>query len=196
VRPGTLVTWADEHLQVGAFGIDLRGAPRLMPPMLDGPLRATTVPGAERSALAGEHDLLAGVTALIRRGAVEDLATLLGGRGPGLTPAGDDVLAGIVLILHVRGFPEARLRHAVEPVRSTDLARAYLRWCARGQCIAPAHDVLRAVALDDARLLSGAARQLGALGASSGADLLLGLQLGLAAPQNGRRASHTALIAT
>jgi hypothetical protein len=194
---GGLATLAAGRLALGPFAIDVAGAPRWTPPPIVGRLRATEIPSARQSALAGDRDLLAAVAELVARGEVETIAARLGGRGPGLTPAGDDVLAGIVLALHALGRPEARLQSAVEAVRTTDLARAYLHWCARGQCIAPAHDVLRTVADGDVAGLTRAAQRLGALGASSGADLLLGLQLGLcAAPQNGRRASHTALIAS
>jgi hypothetical protein len=197
VTVGGLATLRAGRLELGPSAFDVAGAPRWTPPTVDGPLRATEIPGARRSALADDRELLATVTALVTRGELEAIASRLGGRGPGLTPAGDDVLAGIVLALHALGTAEARLQRAVEAVRTTDLARAYLRWCARGQCIAPAHDVLRAVADADAVGLTRAARQLSALGASSGADLLLGLQVGLgAASQNGRRASHTALIAS
>jgi hypothetical protein len=197
VADGTPAAVSAGRLTLGPFAADVARAPRWTAPAVARLLPATTIPGAQRSALAGERELLAGVIALIARGDLDALAARLGGRGPGLTPAGDDVLAGIVLTLHARGFDEARLRRAVEAVRTTDLARAYLLWCARGQCIAPAHDVLRAVAHRDAGALAEAAARLAGLGASSGTDLLLGLQLALAAvPQNGRSASHTALIAS
>ena len=170
---------ADGRLHVGTDEVDLRAARPWTPPPIDGPARPVPLPGAARSALAGEADLLIALAALLERGDVEAAAGLLGGLGPGLTPAGDDLLAGIALTLHAFGFSEPRLRAMVETVRTTDLARAYLRWAARGQCIAPAHDLLRAVAGGDDAGVARAERELCSHGASSGADLLLGIDLAL-----------------
>jgi len=81
--------------------------------------------------------------------------------------------------MHGLGVPEDRLRAAVDRVRSTDLAVACLRWAARGQCIEPAHDVLAALSGRDPDRLAAAEARLGAHGATSGADLLFGIDLAL-----------------
>lgn len=112
------------------------------------------------------------------------LAARLGGRGPGLTPAGDDMLAGALLAARARCGPaaEPELSAVAASVRTTDPAAAFLAWAARGQCIEPAHAVLLALAAGDERRTRAAAARLVAVGASSGAALLAGLRLGLGRP--------------
>jgi hypothetical protein len=108
---------------------------------------------------------------------LREWADRLGGRGPGLTPEGDDVLAGLLLAAWVdRGRVwEPELRTIAASVRTTEVAAAFLAWAARGQCIEPAHDWLTAA---DGAARRGAERRLVAIGASSGAALLHGLRLG------------------
>lgn len=122
----------------------------------------------------------AAIRRAVRAGAVEELAALLGGLGPGLTPAGDDLLAGLVLAARARwgSTAEGRLRAAVDGVRTTRPARAFLHWAARGQSLAPAHDVLAALAAGGPD--AGAAARLEGIGASSGRCLLAGLRIGVA----------------
>ena len=114
------------------------------------------------------------------RGATEqhDLAVvcrILGGLGPGLTPSGDDALAGVLLAARLsRPEAEDHLVALAKTVATHEISRAFLIWAARGQSIEPVH-----------RLLAGdaaAARDLAAFGHTSGADLALGLHFGLRAP--------------
>jgi hypothetical protein len=124
---------------------------------------------ARRAAAAVADDDLAGA------------AAGLGGLGPGLTPAGDDVLAGLFLAARARfgRGAEAGLLAVAASVATTDLSGAFLRWAARGQHVAPAHDLLVAAARGDGRRAAAAVTRLGAFGSSSGADLAYGLRLGL-----------------
>jgi hypothetical protein len=128
-----------------------------------------------------EQGLQSAALQLVGEGDVEGAADRLGGAGPGLTPAGDDCLAGILLIARIRWGPRAeqRLAAIAAGVRTNDIALVFLRWAARAQSIEPVHRLLvRAVGGDT----EGAARALDALvgfGHSSGADLALGLRLGL-----------------
>ena len=173
------VVLADGRLHIGPRWVDLGSVPVWTPPPVRGRPLVDRLPGTECSALASRGG---DVVALLRCGDLDGVATLLGGLGPGLTPAGDDVLAGIVLTLHTfEAVEEHRLQAAIDLVRSTDLSLAYLRWAARGQCIEPAHDVLVAVAGDDPVRLAAAAARLCAHGASSGADLLLGIECAISA---------------
>jgi Protein of unknown function (DUF2877) len=94
-------------------------------------------------------------------------AEVLGGLGPGLTPAGDDVLGGLLLVASALGYPRL---DEIE-VRTNEISAAYLSWAARGQGIEAAHDVL--VGRD------GALDRLLAIGASSGAAIAYGIGLGL-----------------
>jgi uncharacterized protein DUF2877 len=171
--------WTPPRLRLGRSTIDLRSVPAWTPPPIHGRPRAHRLPGVEQSAFANRPQLVSRVRTLLRLDDLNGLARLLGGWGPGLTPAGDDALAGVVLTLHALGGDESRLLAAVESVRSTDLALAYLRWAARGQCIEPAHALLAAVAGNKPEQIAEASARLCAHGASSGGDLLFGIDCAL-----------------
>lgn len=93
---------------------------------------------------------------------------LLGGLGPGLTPSGDDALAGMLLAARLqRPGDEDDLVRLADTVATHEISLAFLRWAARGQSVEPVHRLL----LGDPR----AGAELLALGHTSGADLALGL---------------------
>jgi Protein of unknown function (DUF2877) len=119
--------------------------------------------------------------AAIRRGDLLAVASALGGLGPGLTPAGDDALAGILLAHRaLDGNPDERLLlAAAQAASTTDLSAALLCWAARGQAVEPVHVLLGAIAARDETAAIAAVTRVSSLGSSSGADLLLGLRLGL-----------------
>jgi len=132
-------------------------------------------PGVRGSLLAGlgaaasDHD------------AATTAATSLLGVGPGLTPSGDDVLAGFLTGAAAFGLDATALREATEvlaPARTTALSAALLWHAARGECI----DELAGLAaeLTDQRprgpeLARHAVSRLLSVGHSSGAALTLGL---------------------
>lgn len=119
---------------------------------------------------------------LTQAGDLTALARLVGGRGPGLTPAGDDLLAGALVADAVLRPAERAERHrAAEAARTNDVAAAFLGWAAAGRCIQPVHDVLSAMAAGDAAREEAARVTLSRIGASSGTALLVGLDLALAA---------------
>jgi Protein of unknown function (DUF2877) len=119
---------------------------------------------------------------LLARGDLVGLARLVGGRGPGLTPAGDDLLAGVLVIDALLHPDEDAARQAAAHASpTTDVAAAFLRWAVRGQCIAPFHAVMTAMAAGLPDQESAARAALMMTGASSGEALLLGLDLALAA---------------
>lgn len=65
-------------------------------------------------------------------------ATAMLGRGPGLTPSGDDVLAGYLTGAVAFGLDAAALRQAIAdlaPARTTALSAALIWHAARGECI-------------------------------------------------------------
>jgi hypothetical protein len=119
----------------------------------------------------------AGWLEALRGGDVEAIARRLGGVGPGLTPAGDDALAGVLLVARILWgvSAEPTLLQSVADARTSELSRAFLFWAARGQSIAPTHDLLSAVARGDIGAVERNARILGGVGASSGADVCLGI---------------------
>lgn len=104
------------------------------------------------------------------------------GRGSGLTPVGDDVLCGVLATLISAGDPCApRLRRRIRqlaPARTTSLSATLLRRAGEGDALPAFADVVRA-------LLSGSERapahvdRLRRVGHTSGAGMLLGLQLAL-----------------
>jgi hypothetical protein len=117
----------------------------------------------------------------VTHGDLAGAAAVLGGLGPGLTPSGDDALAGLLIAARVRWGvgAEASLVGVAAAVDTHQISRCFLRWAARGQGIDPVHRFLAAVANRDRRLAEGALAALLAFGHTSGADLALGLQLGL-----------------
>ncbi len=91
----------------------------------------------------------------------------LAGRGGGLTPSGDDVLAGFaagLVLWHGRSLEAARLAAVAAP-RTTRLSATLLWHAALGQLPEPAHRLLE----------DGDPEPLRAFGHSSGRALLLGL---------------------
>ena len=117
------------------------------------------------------------VTGDVRRGDLVAAVRRLEGRGAGLTPSGDDVLAGILLVCAIDPACRGALGRLAGSARTTALSRAYLRWAAEGQSIEPAHDLLDAAAAPDPAGMGRAARSLAAVGATSGRALVAGLAL-------------------
>jgi Protein of unknown function (DUF2877) len=121
-------------------------------------------------------------------GAVEAAEGLVG-LGPGLTPSGDDVLAGMLLALRLLG---GALRGGTRAVwladwlgaavtsdasdRTTSVSATLLHCAARGQAAAEVAAVLRAFAGQEPA--ARAATRLLAAGHTSGADLAWGLAAG------------------
>ena len=104
------------------------------------------------------------------------------GLGPGLTPAGDDVLAAALVALRAAGSPLADdLASAVAAgrpdVRTTLVSAALLRHAAQGECIPELATVLRA--LDGRGNLDRALGALHAVGHTSGDALAAGLRFAL-----------------
>jgi hypothetical protein len=104
-------------------------------------------------------------------------ATRLIGEGPGMTPVGDDVLAGTTAGLVLLGHPAAeRFGSGVTSLaagRTTELSRALLRHAAAGRVTGEYAAVLRAMVGDGP--LVPAIRALLTSGSTSGRALALGL---------------------
>ena len=134
------------------------------------------VPGSGLDSAVSEQ-----ARAYLASGNLAGAASVLGGCGPGLTPAGDDCLAGILVIANTFGGASASLMLAglAEDIETNELSRAFLRWAARGQSVEPVHRFLELTARRDAGGSSRAIDDLTYFGHSSGADLALGLRLGL-----------------
>jgi hypothetical protein len=122
--------------------------------------------------------LVAALTAVLRAGGLPALVAALAGRGSGLTPAGDDVLAGVLLVARAAGRPEAELVELAGAVPTHDISRAFLAWAARGQSIAPVHDLVAACARGDVRAARRSRARLAGVGHTSGLDLAYGVLVG------------------
>src|SRR6185295_423560 len=94
---------------------------------------------------------------------------IFAGRGPGLTPAGDDLLAGYAAGLALFADRETEAHAIAEraAARTTLLSATLLRHAARGELPEPAHALLE----------DGDPLPLLAFGHTSGKALLLGLAL-------------------
>jgi Protein of unknown function (DUF2877) len=112
-------------------------------------------------------------------------ADQLVGLGPGLTPSGDDLLAGTLAALRLLGgdaaFTAALADHvsAVGGRRTTALAATLLRLAGQGNVAAEVGQVIKA--LNGQGSLEDAAGRLHAVGHTSGADLARGLLIGTTA---------------
>ncbi|MGH2655403.1 MAG: DUF2877 domain-containing protein [Actinomycetota bacterium] len=151
-------------------------------------VRGAAMATAEVLADAAAGSLLPEPTAsearvLVERDDLEAVARDLAGLGPGLTPSGDDVLGGVLFAWRASRGPaeEPRLAAVAEGVATNDIARAFLRWAARGQALAPVHDLLGSAVRGQRGAATVAGRALAAVGESSGADFALGLRWGMRA---------------
>jgi Protein of unknown function (DUF2877) len=118
---------------------------------------------------------------------VAEAARALVGLGPGLTPAGDDVLAGALAALAAAGDEprRARLAEAVRPLlpRTSPISAALLDQARLGRAIPQVVTLLRALA--GSGELEAASSGLLAVGHTSGAALALGVRAALAARATG-----------
>ncbi|MGW0806448.1 DUF2877 domain-containing protein [Nonomuraea sp. NPDC002799] len=117
-------------------------------------------------------------------------AEQLVGLGPGLTPSGDDVLAGLLVTLRHLGAAAGveRACHLADwlgatvtfdaRTRTTPISATLLHCAARGEASPEVSAVLRAIAGRQA--LEPALRRLYRLGHTSGSDLAQGVAIGLA----------------
>lgn len=114
------------------------------------------------------------------------------GLGPGLTPSGDDALVGVAASAAVLGPEGASFLAGIARdarTRTTSVAAALLLHAARGEFAGGLHDLLRALLGRDPGAVRPAVERALAWGATSGADTLVGVFLGLDALAAADRAS-------
>jgi Protein of unknown function (DUF2877) len=170
LRPGQRVSLRGERLNIGNQGVSLERVREWRPATRASDGGAT--PGPIEAPPIG---LAAGLLALAR-GPLEEGVRLLAGRGDGLTPAGDDALAGYAAWRHSTGRPVAISGLAAG--RSSPLGLAYLRCAERGELPGAGLALLAALRSGDPAAASAAARTLRGWGASSGAAMLWGIAAG------------------
>jgi len=181
--------WWDPAPPLGA--VDLPSLARVRQPaagLLEGP---GCHAGQGTPGLAGDAsvELLASSCASGRLLGAVTAAERLVGLGPGLTPSGDDVLAGLLVTLRHLGAAtgtEAAVRLAGwlaatvtydARTRTTPLSATLLHCAARGEASPEVIAVLRG--LTGRRPLEPALRRLHGLGHTSGADLAQGIAIGV-----------------
>ena len=195
--------WLAQGLTQGGLALDLAGAAAWDPWLGERELEVENwEPGVGRRKLGvGSRELGDGshhplhpvtlsschpVTRALRAGDSASLRAAvlaLAGRGPGLTPAGDDFLLGIMAGLWL--FPEplsprwtvpeaCRRIVDVAASRTTTLSAAWLRAAGQGAFGQPWHALAEALALDDPARLAQAVEDILAVGATSGQDALTG----------------------
>jgi hypothetical protein len=123
---------------------------------------------------AGERVL----RATLRGDGLEAAVTALAGRGSGLTPAGDDVVAGLLFVARAAGGCEADLVALARRAPTHDISRAFLAWAARGQSLAALHDLVGSCAEGDVPSARRARARLARAGHTSGLDLAYGVLTG------------------
>lgn len=182
--------WRDPRLHLGADE-----ARRVMARADHLAVAAADDAGLADTAVAVADALVAGET-----GAARDIASRLLGSGAGLTPSGDDVLAGMLATLRTLAAPLGlsavdEAAHDVggalvtAAVASTTALSAALLWhAARGELADPARHALRGLA--GRTPLAPARDELVAVGHRSGRDLALGMAVAARA-----LAAHAASLA-
>jgi hypothetical protein len=138
---------------------------------------------------AGRFDALRGALETDDLVAFEAAALRVLGLGPGLTPSGDDLLGGLFFALAAAPrrawageLPALRARLLAAAAQATNVISAALLadlmqgrgWCAL-------HEFVDALQRGEPAAVAAAAREVLAIGANSGGDLLAGLLLGLTA---------------
>lgn len=137
---------------------------------------ATEAAAAALAVAPGPPEALDPGLLALQGGRTRDGVRRLAGRGEGLTPAGDDILAGYAASRHASGAPVPVSTLAAG--RSSPLGQAYLRCAERGELPDAGAAVLAAVCAGDARAAAAAAVALSDWGASSGVALLWGIAAG------------------
>jgi Protein of unknown function (DUF2877) len=164
-------------LVVGPLRIDLSGCRTAGAPALTAVAPGSWPAVAAAAAVCPRPPdaLLVGLGAL-ERGELARAVQLLAGRGDGLTPAGDDVLAGYA------GWAAATRDPAVLSVlaagRSSPIGLAYLRCAERGELPAAAAAVIAAAVAGDRETAIRRVRVLRRWGSSSGSALMWGIAAG------------------
>jgi hypothetical protein len=193
LRPGEPVLVEPGRLVVGEEVVEIERtrerqpapetAPGPVPEIAQGnagaAVRLDAIAEAAAAALAAAprppSELAPGLRAL-RVGRLREGVLELAGRGDGLTPAGDDALAGYAAWRHAEGAPMDV--SSLADGRCSPLGHAYLRCAERGEVPDAGAAVLAAVWAGDEETSASVAPGLRGWGASSGAALLWGLAAG------------------
>ena len=141
------------------------------------PLGTSTLPARIQQAAEQNFPLLFSGIAEGNPVAVRKAAKALAGLGPGLTPAGDDLLLGVMHGLWATRPDAAHFTDAIARAatpRTHVLSAAWLTAGASGEAAEPWHSLVAALAAHDGQLLEGSVMRILPTGHTSGADALAG----------------------
>jgi hypothetical protein len=158
--------------------------------------RARTGLGEEWPALIEDRNLTGAVESLADGRADRPVIHWLG-RGPGLTPSGDDILVGMVAALRFMGAVDssglAPLRQLIQWTAgrlTTDISVEYLHYACRGMVTAMVRDLLVALDRSDTVAALDAVDRLRRYGHTSGMDCVLGVVTALLHVSRDRPSKH------
>jgi len=201
LTPGNVGMWRGERVEIGQLDVDITSVelwqPRLAPLPKDRSrahwriLREHVTSRKEAAPAAGlaqatasrlnqgQALLIAALLAERERDLVRGVRMLVG-LGPGLTPAGDDFLLGLMARLHLAP-PEGRDFSGIMQImlaeagpRTTRLSREWLRQAALGHFAEPWHHLRQALTAGAAADVRRAADAILAIGATSGQQAMTG----------------------
>lgn len=175
LTPGAPVTVAGGVLRVEGVVVDL--AAPVVTGESPGPLGAgwQAALAAVAAAVPRPGALLWPGIAALAAGDLDAAAGRLTGLGPGLTPEGDDVLAGAAAWFHAAGDPRAAAALVARAQHTTPLSAALLNCAARGELVDVGMALVRGIRSGDRRLAARQAQALSGWGASSGRAIVAGL---------------------
>jgi Protein of unknown function (DUF2877) len=179
LRPGQAARVDPGRLGLGDQAVSLERVRERRPAVSTLPSEAGDTAGAVAAALAVTGPppaLLAPGLVALGRGRISEGVGRLAGRGEGLTPAGDDALAGYAAWRQWIGAHVSV--SALAGSRSSPLGWAYLRCAERGELPDAGASLLAALLSGDRHAATTTAVALRDWGASSGAALLWGIAAG------------------
>jgi hypothetical protein len=185
LRPGARARVTNNRLVLPAGSVTLeRLRERSAAPVGAGGSRLADLPAVQKAAAAAEKGLptpaaplLPGLSALLVA-RVREAVALLAGLGEGLTPAGDDVLAGYAAARVALAAPVTVSPTAAS--RSSGLGLAYLRCAERGELPEAGARLLSAICRGSVGAARASVTRLRSWGATSGAALGWGINAAVA----------------
>jgi hypothetical protein len=189
LRPGQPALVEPSRLRLGRQAVGLERLRERRTVRLPSPGTAAGEAAAAAEAVAAAlamtggppEGLVPGLRAL-RRGQTREGVRRLAGLGDGLTPAGDDALAGYAAWRHATGAPAPL--SALAAGRSSPLGHAYLRCAERGELPEAGAAVVAALLAGEVEAAASAGLLLRDWGASSGAGLFWGIEAGMSSPSS------------
>ena len=193
LRPGMPVLFGARclHIEACDCSLDLSNCTQWNPQITRPERLDMEIVGKNRTLLANELQCGSEPTGSLPRfnsfasKDVSQMARYLCGRGAGLTPAGDDLLAGWMAIHWLLYGPTPHVIAACQQILAVArqqthlLSQCWLGYAAKGMVALPIKVLLDAITQEDDRGLETATQKVLEMGATSGYDVIQGMLLGL-----------------